>query len=63
MEYKSLEVDFQYLDEEKNILIFSDECYNQHEVPAYLYRGHVAAIQPGTRFLVLMDGERYIKLI
>ncbi len=56
-------MEYQYYDESKNLLIFSDECYNQHEVPGYLYQGHRDSIHAGSRFSLLMDGERYIKVI
>ena len=59
----TLDVEYQYYDEERNLLIFSDECYNQHEVPGYLFKGNRESIQPGARFTVLLDGERYIKVI
>ena len=58
-----LDVEFQYFDEERNLLIVSDDLYNQHEIPPYLFRGHIPALQPGSRFSVLMDGDRYIKMI
>jgi len=63
VDYISLDVEYQYYDEERNILIFSDECYNQHEVPGYLFKGNRDSVQPGARFTVLLDGERYIKVI
>ena len=59
----SLQVEFQFFDEERNLLIVSDEVYNQHEIPSYLYRGHITTLQPGSRFCLLMDGDRYIKMI
>jgi len=58
-----LNVEFQYVDEERNLLIFSDDLYNQHEVPAYLFKGMAATIQPGARFTLLMDADRYIRII
>lgn len=58
-----LDVEFQYFDEDRKLLIVSDEVYNQHEIPVYLFRGHIASIQPGSRFSLLLDGDRYIKMI
>ena len=58
-----LNVEFQYVDDERNILIFSDDLYNQHEVPMYLFRGIATSIQAGARFTLLMDGDRYIRII
>jgi hypothetical protein len=58
-----LNVEFQYQDPDKNILVFSDDLYNQHEVPAYLFRGHLESVQPGSRFTLLLDGDRYIRIL
>ena len=58
-----LQVEFQFFDDEKKALIVSDELYNQHEVPAYLFRGHLDTLQPGNRFTIFMDRDRYIRLI
>lgn len=63
VETVKLSVEFQYFDAEKQALILSDELYNQHEVPVYLYRGNVAVLQPGSKFTVFMDRDRYIRLI
>ena len=63
VETSTINVEFQYFDEERNLLIFSDQMYNQHEVPAYLFRGHTASIQPGSRFALMMDRDRYIRII
>jgi translation elongation factor P/translation initiation factor 5A len=58
-----LEVEFQFFDEDRKLLILSDEVYNQHEVPIYLFRGHISSLQPGARFSLFLDGDRYIKMI
>lgn len=58
-----LSVEYQYFDQERNLLIFSDEVYNQHEVPGYLYGGNVDSIQPGSRFVLILDGDRYIRIL
>jgi translation elongation factor P/translation initiation factor 5A len=63
VETSTIAVEFQYPDEERNLLIFSDNLYNQHEVPAYLFRGNTESIQPGLRFVLMMDGDRYIRII
>jgi translation elongation factor P/translation initiation factor 5A len=59
----TLNVEFQYFDEERNLLIFSDDLYNQHEVPHYLFRGLPNSVQPGSRFTLMMDEERYIRIL
>ena len=58
-----LDVEFQFFDEDRKLLILSDEVYNQHEVPSYLYRGHIPSLQPGSRFTLMMDADRYIRLM
>ena len=63
VEAAKLDVEYQFFDHERRLLILSDEVYNQHEVPSYLYRGHIESLQAGSRFTLLMDGERYIRLI
>jgi translation elongation factor P/translation initiation factor 5A len=60
---RKLDVEFQFFDDDKQSLILSDELYNQHEVPLYLYRGQVQTLQPGSRFTMFMDRDRYIRLI
>lgn len=45
VEYTRLDVEFQYVDEDKQMLILSDDAYNQHEVPLYLFRGHLPVLQ------------------
>ena len=63
VETSKVQVEFQYADEAKGLLIFSDDLYNQHEVPAYLYRGNISVAQPGARFSLMMDGCRYIRIL
>lgn len=45
VDYTELEVEFQYVEETEQVLVLSDDAYNQHKVPMYLFRGHLPLLQ------------------
>ena len=61
-ELTKLRLTVQYVDKARNVVVASDEEYEQHEVPLKLLSGAESLLEPGTQIGLTKDGEIPLKV-